>query len=258
MIIFAVLSGFGLAFLAPAICRWAKERSGWWLAILPFALTLYFFSLLPGLAEGEVQSLALAWSKELGLTFSFRADGLSLAFALLVGGVGALVAVYAGGYFGTKAPVERFYFWLFFFMASMLGVVLADNVILLFVFWELTSLSSFMLIGFEHDRNEARTAAIQALLVTASGGLVMLAGFVLLAQIGGSWELSSLVLRGENVRANPLYLAVLFLILIGAFTKSAQFPFHFWLPNAMQAPTPVSTYLHAATMVKAGVYLLAR
>ncbi|MCX8061995.1 MAG: putative monovalent cation/H+ antiporter subunit A [Anaerolineales bacterium] len=258
MIIFAVLSGFGLAFLAPAICRLAKEKSGWWLAILPFALTLYFFSLLPSLAKGEVQSLIFTWSEELGLTLSFRADGLSLAFALLISGIGTLVAVYAGGYFGAKAPIGRFYLWLFFFMASMLGVVFVDNLLLLFIFWELTSLSSFMLIGFEHDRDEARAAAIQALLVTGSGGLVMLAGFVLLGQIGGSWELSSLLPRGESVRANPLYVAILGLILIGAFTKSAQFPFHFWLPNAMQAPTPVSTYLHAATMVKAGVYLLAR
>lgn len=258
MIIFAVLSGFGLAFLAPPICRLAKEKSGWWLASLPFALTLYFLTLLPGLARGQVQSLAYPWSAELGLTFAFRADGLSLAFALLISGIGALVAVYAGGYFGTKAPLGRFYLWLFVFMASMLGVVFADNLILLFIFWELTSLSSFMLIGFEHDREEARAAAIQALLVTGSGGLVMLAGFVLLGEIGGSWELSALLSQGESLRSSPFYLAVLILTLIGAFTKSAQFPFHFWLPNAMQAPTPVSTYLHAATMVKAGVYLLAR
>lgn len=258
MIIFVVLSGFGLAFLAPPICRLAKEKSGWWLAGLPFALTLYFLTLLPGLARGQVQSLTYPWSTELELTFAFRADGLSLAFALLISGIGALVAVYAGGYFGTKAPLGRFYLWLFFFMASMLGVVFADNLILLFIFWELTSLSSFMLIGFEHARPEARAAAIQALLVTGSGGLVMLAGFVLLGQIGGSWELSALLSQGESLRSSPFYLAVLILILIGAFTKSAQFPFHFWLPNAMQAPTPVSTYLHAATMVKAGVYLLAR
>lgn len=258
MIIFSVLAVFGLAFLAPPLCRLTKEKSGWWLAILPLALTVYFLSLLPGLARGQIQSISYLWSQELGLTFAFRADGLSLAFALLISGIGALVAVYAGGYFGTKVPIGRFYLWLFFFMASMLGVVFADHLILLFIFWELTSLSSFMLIGFEHDREEARAAAIQALLVTGSGGLVMLAGFVLLGQVGQTWELSTLFLRGEGVRASPLYLAIVILILIGAFTKSAQFPFHFWLPNAMQAPTPVSTYLHAATMVKAGVYLLAR
>lgn len=258
VLIFAVLSGFGLAFLAPALSRVGKQTSGWWLASLPILLTVFFLTILPGLGDGQVQALSYPWSAELGLTFSFRADGLSLAFALLVSGIGALVAIYAGGYFGTKAPLGRFYLWLFFFMASMLGVVFADNLILLFIFWELTSLSSFMLIGFEQDREEARAAAIQALLVTGSGGLVMLAGFVLLGQIGGSWELSTLLLRGETIRAHPGYLPLLILILSGAFTKSAQFPFHFWLPNAMQAPTPVSTYLHAATMVKAGIYLLAR
>jgi multicomponent Na+:H+ antiporter subunit A len=258
VLIVAVISGFGLAFLAPTICRFAKQKSGWWLAILPVFLTLYFLTLLPGLASGQIPALSYEWSKELGLTFAFRADGLSLAFALLVSGIGALVAIYASGYFGNKAPIGRFYLWLFFFMASMLGVVFSDNLILLFVFWELTSLSSFMLIGFEQEREEARAAAIQALLVTGSGGLVMLAGFVLLGQIGGTLELSALLLKGESVSTHPLYLAVLILILIGAFTKSAQVPFHFWLPNAMQAPTPVSTYLHAATMVKAGVYLLAR
>lgn len=258
MLIFAVLSGFGLAFLAPPISQLGKQKSGWWLASLPIVLTVYFLTLLPGLKNGQIEAISYPWSQQLGLTFAFRADGLSVAFALLVSGIGALVAIYAGGYFGTKAPLGRFYLWLFFFMASMLGVVFADHLILLFIFWELTSLSSFMLIGFEHEREEARTAAIQALLVTGSGGLVMLAGFVLLGQIGGSWEISTLLLKGEPVRAHPLYLVVVVLILIGAFTKSAQFPFHFWLPNAMQAPTPVSTYLHAATMVKAGIYLLAR
>lgn len=258
MLIFVVLSGFGLALLAPALSRLGKQKIAWWLASLPIILTVFFLTILPGLGDGKIQDFSSPWAAELGLTFSLRADGLSLSFALLVSGIGAMVAIYAGGYFGTKAPLGRFYLWLFFFMASMFGVVFADNLILLFIFWELTSLSSFMLIGFEHEREEARTAAIQALLVTGSGGLVMLAGFVLLGQIGGSWELSTLLLRGESVRTHSLYIPLLILILIGAFTKSAQFPFHFWLPNAMQAPTPVSTYLHAATMVKAGIYLLAR
>ncbi len=258
MILFAVLSGLGLAFSAPFVCHLTKERSGWWLAILPASLTIYFLSLLPRVAAGQIESLSLPWSEELGLSLSLRADGLSLAFALLISGIGALVAIYAAGYFGLKAAIGRFYLWLLFFMASMLGVVFADNLFLLFIFWELTSLSSFMLIGFEYEREEARAAAIQALLVTGSGGLVMLAGFVILAQIAGTWEISTLLSRGEVVRAHSLYLVTLILILLGAFTKSAQFPFHFWLPNAMQAPTPVSTYLHAATMVKAGVYLLAR
>jgi multicomponent Na+:H+ antiporter subunit A len=143
-------------------------------------------------------------------------------------------------------------------MAAMLGVALADNALLLFVFWELTSLSSFILIGFEHERESARAAALQALLVTGAGGLALLAGLLLLGLAGGTLELSALLGQGDILRASPYYVPALILILLGAFTKSAQFPFHFWLPNAMEAPTPVSAYLHSATMVKAGVYLLAR
>jgi multicomponent Na+:H+ antiporter subunit A len=140
----------------------------------------------------------------------------------------------------------------------MLGVALADNMLLLFVFWELTSLSSYMLIGFEHERETARAAAQQAFLITAGGGLALLAGLLLLGQVGGTLELSALLRQGDVVRTSPFYLPAVVLILVAAFTKSAQFPFHFWLPNAMEAPTPVSAYLHSATMVKAGVYLLAR
>ena len=152
----------------------------------------------------------------------------------------------------------RFYAWLLMFMSAMLGVVLADNILLLFVFWELTSFSSFMLIGFNHEEAASRGAALQALLVTSSGGLAMLAGLVMLGLIGGTFELSTLLTRGVMLQASPWYAPALILVLLGAFTKSAQFPFHFWLPNAMAAPTPVSAYLHSATMVKAGIYLLAR
>ena len=144
------------------------------------------------------------------------------------------------------------------FMGSMLGLVLADNLITLFVFWELTSLSSYLLIGFDHERETARAAALQALLVTGGGGLALLAGFLLVGHIAGTMEISSLLRSGDVIRSHPLYAWVVLLVLAGAFTKSAQVPFHFWLPNAMVAPTPVSAYLHSATMVKAGVYLLAR
>jgi multicomponent Na+:H+ antiporter subunit A len=144
-------------------------------------------------------------------------------------------------------------------MGSMLGLVLADNLLALFVFWELTSISSYFLIGFNHERRESRAAALQALLVTGGGGLALLAGLLLLGQAGGNaFELSALLNQTEDFRSHPLYVPTLLLILVGAFTKSAQFPFHFWLPNAMEAPTPVSAYLHSATMVKAGIYLLAR
>src|SRR5690625_1589714 len=152
----------------------------------------------------------------------------------------------------------RFYLALLLFMASMLGVVLSDNLITLFVFWELTSFTSFMLIGFNHESPESRKSALQALLVTFGGGLALLAGVVLMGIAGGTMEISEILSSGDLIRNHGLYLPILILFLLGAFTKSAQFPFHFWLPNAMAAPTPVSAYLHSATMVKAGIYLLAR
>jgi multicomponent Na+:H+ antiporter subunit A len=189
---------------------------------------------------------------------ALRADGLGLLFALLVSGVGTLIVCYAGGYLKGHPQLGRFYGWLLTFMAAMLGVALADNLLLLFVFWELTSLSSYALIGFEHDREAARAAALQAFLVTGGGGLALLAGVILLGLAGGSLNVSALIAARHTLLSSPLYLPALCLILLGAFTKSAQFPFHFWLPNAMEAPTPVSAYLHSATMVKAGVYLLAR
>jgi multicomponent Na+:H+ antiporter subunit A len=257
-IVFAVLSGFVVALAAPALSRRSNNGAGWILAVLPAGLTLYFASLLPRAAGEHPASFSSAWAPDLGIFFSFRADGLGLLFALLISGIGALVVVYAGGYLKGNRNIGRFFAWLLIFMAAMLGVALADNALLLFVFWELTSLSSFILIGFEHERESARAAALQALLVTGAGGLALLAGLLLLGMAGGTLELSVLVGQGDLLRASPYYVPALILILLGAFTKSAQVPFHFWLPNAMEAPTPVSAYLHSATMVKAGIYLLAR
>ena len=255
---FSVVSIFILALAAPWLARRAGNIAGWILAILPAAVTLYFASLLPLAAAGQPAAFSIPWSPELGLFFSFRADGLGLLFALLISGVGTLVVVYAGGYLKGHPDLGKFYAWLFVFMGAMLGLALADNMFLLFVFWELTSFSSYMLIGFEHEREPARSAAQQAFLITAGGGLALMAGVLLLGQAGGTLEFSALLRQGEVVRASPFYLPAVVLILLAAFTKSAQFPFHFWLPNAMEAPTPVSAYLHSATMVKAGVYLLAR
>jgi multicomponent Na+:H+ antiporter subunit A len=257
-LVVAVLSGFALAAAAPLVARLAPRRAGWLAALPPLALALYFASVAGPVAAGQPVSATLAWVPSLGADLSFRADGLGLLMALLISGIGALVMAYAGAYLAGHPELGRFYAFLFAFMASMLGVVLADNVLALVVFWELTSLTSFLLIGFDHDRGPARAGAVQALLITGGGGLALLAGLVLLAQAGGSWELSTLLQRGEQIRADPRYGAILALVLAGAFTKSAQVPFHFWLPNAMEAPTPVSAYLHSATMVKAGVYLLAR
>jgi len=254
----AVLSGFVLAMAAPWLHRIGGRWAGWIMALLPAGLFIYFFSWTYLVAQGGAAVVSYAWVPSLGVNLSFYVDGLSLLFALIISGIGALIVIYGGGYLKGDSDIGRFYLYLLMFMASMLGVVLSNNVITLFVFWELTSITSYLLIGYYHDAAESRAAALQALLVTGGGGLALLAGVVLLGWIGGSWEFSELLLQGELIRSHALYLPILLLILAAAFTKSAQFPFHFWLPNAMAAPTPVSAYLHSATMVKAGVYLLAR
>lgn len=256
--VIVVLSGFVLALVAPWLHRLCGRWTGWGLALLPLGFLIYLGAQVDEIAAGEVLRTAYAWMPTFAVGFSFRLDGLSLLFALVISGIGALILIYSGGYLAEDRYLGRFYGLLLLFMASMLGLVLADNVITLYVFWELTSISSYLLIGFEHDRESARSAALQALLVTSGGGLAMLAGLVLLGQVGGSMNLSDLAAQGTLVRDHGLYLPILLLILLGAFTKSAQFPFHAWLPAAMAAPTPVSAYLHSATMVKAGVYLLAR
>ncbi|MAS37270.1 MAG: NADH-quinone oxidoreductase subunit L [Anaerolineaceae bacterium] len=254
----AVLSGFVLALLAPTLHRAWRGPTGWLLALGPAALFVYFASHLPAVAHGDVIREVAEWVPSLGVNLTFLMDGLSLMMALIISGVGTLIIIYAGGYLRGDPYLGRMYAFLLAFMAAMLGVVLADNLLALFIFWELTSITSYLLIGYKHNYADSRAAALRALIVTGSGGLAMLAGFIMLALVGGTWEISSLSEQGELVRASALYLPILILIGIGAFTKSAQFPFHFWLPGAMAAPTPVSAYLHSATMVKAGVYLLAR
>jgi multicomponent Na+:H+ antiporter subunit A len=254
----AILSVFALALVTPWIHRITGTVAGTILSLLPFSLTIYFGGFISRVAAGETFSISHSWAPSLNTQFSFYLDGLSLLFALLISFIGGWVLIYAGAYLHGHPRLDRFYASILLFMGSMLGLVLADNVIALFVFWELTSLSSYLLIGFDHEREAARAGALQALLVTGVGGLALLAGLLLLGQVAGNFELSKVLDLGDTVRAHVLYGPILFLILFGAFTKSAQFPFHFWLPNAMEAPTPVSAYLHSATMVKAGVYLLAR
>ena len=200
----------------------------------------------------------LPWVPSLGLSLSFNLDGLGLLFAFLITTIGALVVLYASAYLKGHPQSGRFYASLFAFMGAMLGVALSDNILTLFVFWELTGFTSFLLIGFEHERADARSAALQALIVTGGGGLALLAAGVLLIDITGTASLSAMAANGASIAAHPFYAIVSILVLLAAFTKSAQAPFHFWLPNAMAAPTPVSAYLHSATMVKAGVYLIAR
>jgi multicomponent K+:H+ antiporter subunit A len=212
----------------------------------------------PEIFRGQVLRWSVDWLPTLGLTFGFRVDGLAWVFALLICAIGALVVLYAAYYLHAEDPAARFFRYLLLFMGAMLGLVLADNLLLLVVYWEATSLASFLLIGYWNHRADAREGARMALTITGAGGLALLGGVLLLGHIVGSFQLDAVLAAGDAIRAHPLYLPALVLVLLGAFTKSAQFPFHFWLPHAMAAPTPVSAYLHSATMVKAGVFLLAR
>ena len=225
--------------------------------IAGFSLLLLLLQAPSVLFSGDMPLYTRSWIPAMGLTFAFRISGFGFLFALLVLGIGLLIVLYARYYIAAEDPMGRFYTYLLFFMGSMLGIVLSENLLLLIVFWELTSISSFLLIGFWRYRADARQGAFMALVITAGGGFAMLAGFLLLGHIVGSFELTDILAAGQIVQAHPLYPVTLILILAGAFTKSAQFPFQFWLPHAMAAPTPVSAFLHSATMVKAGVFLLA-
>lgn len=228
-------------------------------AALATALALYgVMSHAPAVLRGEVIRWQAGWLPEAGLMFSLRLDGLGLLFATLILGIGLLIILYARFYLDAADPMGRFLSYLMLFQGAMLGIVLSGNLLMLVVFWELTSLTSFLLIGWWSDRPEGRQGARMALAVTGGGGLAMLAGVLLLGRIAGGFELDTVLAARDQIQASPLYMPALILILLGAFTKSAQFPFHFWLPHAMAAPTPVSAYLHSATMVKAGLFLMAR
>ncbi|HKO53914.1 MAG TPA: monovalent cation/H+ antiporter subunit A [Polyangiaceae bacterium] len=219
---------------------------------------IWVISLFPRVRDGGVIRQTISWIPSLGLDLVLRLDGFAWMFAVLVTVIGALVCLYARYYMSPEDPVTRLYTFFLAFMGAMLGVVLSGNLVQLVVFWELTSVISFLLIGYWHHRLDAQRGALMALTVTGAGGLALLGGVIILGQIVGSYELDTVLASGERVREHPLYPAALVLILLGALSKSAQFPFHFWLPRAMAAPTPVSAYLHSATMVKAGVFLLGR
>ncbi len=252
------LCGFAMALAAPFLPIWRFRAGGWLAASVPAASFAYFLTLVPRIGDGEVVTASWNWIPTLDIAFALRVDGLALLMALLVSGTGALVVLYSGAYLQGKPGLGRFMAYLFGFMGSMLGLVLAGDLITLFVFWELTSITSFLLISFETEKAEARKAATQALLVTGGGGLALLGGFALIGIEAGTYDIAEITAGGGVLAESSRYLPILVLVLAGAFTKSAQFPFHFWLPGAMAAPTPVSAYLHSATMVKAGVYLLAR
>jgi len=254
----AVISGFIFALVIPLIMGWLKPKSTIWVAILPFSIFGFFLSKLPLIMAGETLKISYQWVPSIGVNLDFNLDGLSFLFVLLISGIGTLVFIYTSAYLKGHHYLDRFYGYLSMFMASMLGLVLSDNIYTLFIFWELTSISSFFLIGFNNDNPASRKSAITALAVTGIGGLFLMAAMVGLGQITGVYQISALAPLAKSIQSNSLYGWVLFFLFIAAFTKSAQFPFHFWLPGAMKAPTPVSTYLHSATMVKAGIYLLAR
>ena len=247
------------AALIIALVRGASRRTIAWLAAAAplFGLAVLAW-LTPAVMAGSVLESSRPWIAQAGLLFTLRLDGLAWMFAGLVLGIGALVVMYARYYLSAEDSSPRFFGYLLLFMGAMLGVVLAGNLLLLVVFWELTSISSFLLIGFWTQRQDARQGARMALTITGLGGLALLGGVLLIGRVVGSYELDAVLASGDAIRASAEYPAILALVLAGVFTKSAQFPLHFWLPQAMAAPTPVSAYLHSATMVKAGVFLLAR
>lgn len=251
-----VIFGAVFAAVSLALALPARRWRGLALAAVPAGAFGWLLVLLDGVAGGEPVTWSARWVPSLGVELALRADGLALLFGLAITGVGALVLVYAEAYMEGKPGAGRLEAMLLAFMGAMLGVVFADDVITLFCAWELTSVTSFLLIAFEQEKAKARKAAVQALLVTGMGGLALLAGLVVLGEIAGTYRIS--VMSAEAIGRSSLAHWALALVLVGAFTKSAQVPFHFWLPGAMAAPTPVSAYLHSATMVKAGVYLLAR
>lgn len=258
VLIAIVMSGFLAALAAPVLYRYSPRWAGRLCPLLPLALFAALLTVIGPVAAGKPIIVSLPWLPSLDISFSLYLDGLGMLFALLVTGIGFLVFLYTPAYMGKKRGQGQLSAWLFAFMAAMLGTILAGNLITLFVFWELTGFCSYMLIGFEHEKESSRAAALQALLITGAGGLTLLAGLILLGQAAGTMDIPAILADGDLVRGHTLYVPILLLILAGAFTKSAQFPFHFWLPNAMAAPTPVSAYLHSATMVKLGVFLLAR
>jgi multicomponent K+:H+ antiporter subunit A len=236
----------------------ARNGGAWLAGSFALASMTLLVLVYPDIESGGVLRASLPWLPRLGLELQLRLDGYAFVFAMLITGIGSLIVFYARYYLSPADPVPRFFSFLLAFMGAMLGIVLSGNLIQMVVFWELTSFTSFMLIAYWYHRAEARRGAGMALTVTAAGGLCLLAGVLLIGEIVGSYDLDRVLASGELIRAHAWYPLVLVLVLIGAFSKSAQFPFHFWLPHAMTAPTPVSAYLHSATMVKAGVFLLAR
>ncbi|MBN8193542.1 Na+/H+ antiporter subunit A [Bacillus sp. NTK074B] len=256
----AIVSPFLFAILIPFLYKaFRNVHTGWFVLLLPVALFTYFFQFISITKAGDTVKETLEWMPSFGIDFIAYVDGLGLLFAMLITGIGSLVVLYSIYYLDKKKEqLHNFYVYLMMFMGAMLGVVLSDNLIVLYMFWEFTSISSFLLIGYWYHRERSRYGAQKSMLITVFGGLSMLGGFLLLYLMGGTFSIRELIMQTDQLMTQALFLPALLLVLLGAFTKSAQFPFHIWLPDAMEAPTPVSAYLHSATMVKAGIYLVAR
>lgn len=257
MILLAIALPFLIAALIPIFYRHVRQiHLGWLILVVPVSLFIFFTRFIRPIASGDVFIYTYHWIPSFNINIITYLDGLSLIFTLLITGIGSLVTLYSIFYLSEKESLHHFYCYLLLFMGAMLGVVLSDNLMVLYTFWELTSVSSFLLIAFWHHRKASRAGARKAMVITVTGGIAMLAGFLMLAQMAGSFSIREII--AMDISSETLFIPAMLCVLLGAFTKSAQFPFHIWLPDAMEAPTPVSAYLHSATMVKAGIYLVAR
>ncbi|RLQ96501.1 Na+/H+ antiporter subunit A [Falsibacillus albus] len=256
----AIIAPFLMAIFIPFLYKgFRRIHTGWFVLIVPILLFSYFLHFIPIVKGNETVTKTIRWIPSLNIELTAFVDGLGLLFALLITGIGSLVVLYSIFYLSKKKEqLHNFYVYLLLFMGAMLGVVLSDNLISLYMFWEFTSISSFLLIGYWYQRDGSRYGAQKSMLITVFGGLAMLGGFLLLYIMGGTFSIRELIGMADVLMSKSLFVPAMLLILLGAFTKSAQFPFHIWLPDAMEAPTPVSAYLHSATMVKAGLYLVAR
>ena len=253
-----VLISFSGALLSPLLFRFFPKKAGLMITAIPLFLFSWASIKMWSIVDGVVFQDTITWVESFGLDLIFRLDGLSVFFLMLITGFGIFIHVYAHSYLADDKNRPRFFVFLSLFMGAMVGLVMSGSLLMMFVFWELTSLSSYLLIGYYHDKEKSRDSALQAMLITVMGGLFMLAGVILIGHEAGTFRFDELMSNPNLVLQSPKANIILILLAIGAFTKSAQFPFHFWLPNAMEAPAPVSAYLHSTTMVKAGIFLLAR
>nr|WP_276516901.1 Na+/H+ antiporter subunit A [Staphylococcus petrasii] len=259
MLHIAVILPLIFALIIPILYRFSKKiHLGWFVLPIPVVLFIYFLSLISTTQSGNTVINTLNWMPHIGMNFDLYLDGLSILFSLLITGIGSLVVLYSIGYLSKSEQLGNFYCYLLLFMGAMLGVVLSDNLIILYLFWELTSFSSFLLISFWREKQASIYGAQKSLIITVFGGLSLLGGFILISVAGNSLSLHHLLEHASEIQHSPIFTLAMILIMLGAFTKSAQVPFYIWLPDAMEAPTPVSAYLHSATMVKAGLYLVAR